>query len=140
MTNDPRTIPNHIGILLFDDVEELDAVGPWEVFAYWTRTFPDDGWTVSCLSADGRPATAAKGLVLGAHHAMADAPPLQVLVHPGGQGTRALLRDPKHLDWVRTQRATVPFMTSFAPERSSTPLPGCCANGRRLRIGLHWTS
>ena len=55
---------------------------------------------------------ASKGLVLGAHHALADAPPLQVLVHPGGQGTRALLRDPKHLDWVRTKRATVPLMAS----------------------------
>jgi len=112
MTNDPAPTPRHIGILLFDDVEELDAVGPWEVLAYWTRHHPDDGWAVSCLSENGRPVTAAKGLVLGAHHCLADAPPLQVLVHPGGQGTRVLLRDPKHLEWVRAQRATVPLMTS----------------------------
>jgi transcriptional regulator GlxA family with amidase domain len=112
MTNEPSTTPRHIGILLFDGVEELDAVGPWDVLAYWTRNHPDDGWAVSCMSQDGRPVTAAKGLVLGSHHALADAPPLQVLVHPGGQGTRALLRDPKHLDWVRGQRATVPLMTS----------------------------
>ncbi len=26
-----------IGILLFESVEELDAVGPWEVLSYWTR-------------------------------------------------------------------------------------------------------
>jgi len=25
-----------IGIVLFEDVEELDAVGPWEVLSYWT--------------------------------------------------------------------------------------------------------
>jgi transcriptional regulator GlxA family with amidase domain len=55
--------PRHIGILLFDDVEELDAVGPWDVLAYWTREYPQDGWTVSCLSRDGAPVTAAKGLV-----------------------------------------------------------------------------
>ena len=102
----------HIGLLLFDGVEELDAVGPWEVLAYWTLQHPEDGWTVSCLSADGGQVVGAKGLVLGAHHSFADAPALDVLIHPGGQGTRPLLRDPGHLDWVRAQRAAVPLLTS----------------------------
>ena len=104
--------PRRIGILLFDDVEELDAVGPWEVLAHWTRQHPQDGWAVSCLSFDGEPVTAAKGLVLGAHVALDDTPRLDVLLHPGGPGTRRLLRDPAHLDWVRAQRAEVPLMTS----------------------------
>ena len=30
------TVVKHIGILLFSDVEELDAIGPWEVLSYWT--------------------------------------------------------------------------------------------------------
>jgi transcriptional regulator GlxA family with amidase domain len=102
----------HLGILLFDDVEELDAAGPWEVLAYWTRHHPDDGYAVCCFSRDGRGVTAAKGLALGAHCSMEHAPALQVLVHPGGQGTRPLLRDPEHLDWVRQQRQVVPLMTS----------------------------
>jgi transcriptional regulator GlxA family with amidase domain len=102
----------HIGVLLFDDVEELDAVGPWEVLASWTKFFPDDGWSVSCLSKTGGSVTAAKGLVLGAHHAIADAPPLDVLLHPGGVGTRPMLRDVEHLDWIRKQRAMVPLLTS----------------------------
>ena len=104
--------PRRIGILLFDGVEELDAVGPWEVLAHWTRGHPEDGWVVACLSPDGAPVTAAKGLVLGAHTAVRDAPRLDVLVHPGGQGTRPLLRDEAHLAWVRAQRAAVPLMTS----------------------------
>src|SRR6476619_1274920 len=112
MTYQPSTFPHHIAILLFDGVEELDAVGPWEVLAHWTRNHPDDGWAVSCMSQDGLPVTAAKGLVLGAHHAIADAPLLQVLIYPGGEGTRGLLRDPEHLEWVRAQRASVPLMTS----------------------------
>jgi len=102
----------HIGILLFDDVEELDAVGPYEVLAHWTGGYPQDGYTVQCLSPDGQAVTAAKGLVLGAHASLAQAPPLEVLVHPGGQGTRPLLRDAGHLDWVREQRRQVPLMTS----------------------------
>ncbi len=101
-----------IGIVLFDGVEELDAVGPWEVLAHWTQIYPQDGYTVSCLSPDGGPVTAAKGLVLGAHAAYHDAPPLSVLLHPGGHGTRRLLRDPAHLDWIRGQRTTVALMTS----------------------------
>ena len=101
-----------IGILLFDGVEELDAIGPWEVLAFWTRSYPEDGYTVVCLSRDGAPVTAAKGLVIGAHVAFRDAPRLEILLHPGGQGTRALLGDTEHLDWIRAQRGSVPLMSS----------------------------
>lgn len=110
MTTTPEV--RTIGILLFDGVEELDAVGPWEVLAYWTEHHADDGWAVTVLSPDGRPVTAAKGLVLGSHTSITDAPPLQVLIHPGGRGTRGLMADPDHLAWVRRQRAQVPLMAS----------------------------
>jgi transcriptional regulator GlxA family with amidase domain len=102
----------HIGIVLFSDVEELDAVGPWEVLSFWTRQFPDDGYTVSCLSARGGSVRCAKGLTVQAHHSFADAPPLEALVYPGGQGTRAQLRDESQLGWVRDRRADIPLLTS----------------------------
>ncbi len=102
----------HIGIVIFPDVEELDAIGPWEVLAFWTRIFPDDGYAVSCLSQNGAPVRCAKGLTIQAHHSFADAPELDVLIHPGGQGTRPQLRDEQHLTWVRDQRATVPLLSS----------------------------
>jgi transcriptional regulator GlxA family with amidase domain len=101
-----------IAIVLFDGVEELDAVGPWEVLSSWTQNYPDDGWTVTLLSPDGGPVTAAKGMVLGAHGSLTDCGPLDVVVHPGGHGTRALVADPGHLAWVRERRADVPLMTS----------------------------
>jgi transcriptional regulator GlxA family with amidase domain len=107
-----RSTSRHIGLLLFDGVEELDAVGPWEVLAYWTLHHPEDGWSVSCLSRDGGPVVAAKGLTLAAHHSMSGLPPLDLLIHPGGPGARRLMRDPEHLAWVRGQAATVPLMTS----------------------------
>lgn len=102
----------HIGIVLFSDVEELDAVGPWEVLSFWTRQFPDDGYAVSCLSATGGLVQCAKGLSIKAHHSFPDAPPLEVLVYPGGQGTRAQLHDESQLDWVRGRRAAIPLLTS----------------------------
>ncbi|MCH9736618.1 MAG: DJ-1/PfpI family protein [Actinomycetia bacterium] len=102
----------HIGIVLFPDVEELDAVGPWEVLAAWTRSYPEDGYAVTCLSRSAGPVHCAKGLVLQAHHSFDDTPKLEVMVYPGGQGTRPQLQDPDQLDWVRRQRADVPLMTS----------------------------
>jgi transcriptional regulator GlxA family with amidase domain len=101
-----------IGLLLFDGVEELDAVGPWEVLAFWTQGHPEDGWSISCLSAGAADVIGAKGMVLGAHQSIEDVADLDVLIHPGGRGTRRLLRDPDHLDWVRAQREVVPLMAS----------------------------
>ncbi len=103
--------PRHIGILLFDGVEELDAVGPWEVLAWWTRSFPEDGYTASTFSTDGRAVTCNKGLVISPHHSRATVPDMAVLLHPGGD-TRALGADEEHLAWLGRQRETVPLLTS----------------------------
>lgn len=62
----------HIGILLFPGVEELDAIGPWEVLSFWTRGFPDDGYSVSTVSRDGGPVESAEGLAVSAGHSFAD--------------------------------------------------------------------
>lgn len=102
----------HIGLLLFDGMEELDAVGPWEVFAWWTRHFPSDGWAATTFSADGEPVRCEKTLRIIPHHARATAPPLDVLLHPGGDGTERLIDDRGHLAWLHGQRMTVPLLTS----------------------------
>jgi transcriptional regulator GlxA family with amidase domain len=101
-----------IGILLFDGFEELDAVGPWEVLAYWTQTYPDDGWAATTFSRDGAPVTAAKGLTVSPHHSDADRPALDVLLYPGGRGTRAHVSDDAQLEWVRRQRDEIALLTS----------------------------
>jgi transcriptional regulator GlxA family with amidase domain len=100
-----------IGILLFDGVEELDAVGPWEVFGAWAQQFPDEASVVAFAEQAGT-VQAAKGLGLRADRGTADVGPLDVLVHPGGMGTRPLLADATHLDWIRAQRRDVPLLTS----------------------------
>ena len=101
-----------IGILVFDGLEELDAVGPWDVLAAWTRQWPDDGWSVTTIAPDGGLVRCAKGLVLQAEHAWADAPPLDVLIQPGGMGTRPQLVDETYLAWVRARRADTPLLAS----------------------------
>lgn len=100
-----------IGILLFEDVEELDAVGPWEVLAMWARTYPQEA-SVVAFAREAGVVRGAKGMGLVADHGMGDVGRLDVLLHPGGMGTRPLLKDEEHLAWVRDQRAQVPLMTS----------------------------
>jgi transcriptional regulator GlxA family with amidase domain len=104
--------PRTIGILLFDNVEELDAVGPWEVLSYWTREHPEDGFEVITMADSLEPVTCAKGMRILPQFTVADAPALEVLIYPGGRGTRPHVVDEARLEWVRTQRATVPLMTS----------------------------
>ena len=95
-----------IAILLFEGVEELDAVGPYEVLAAWTRMRPDDGWRVVTAGVTGAvPIRGAKGLVMTPDVALADAGPIDLLVYPGGQGTRRLMDDAPHLEWLRGQAA-----------------------------------
>ena len=101
-----------IGILVFDGLEELDAVGPWEVLAAWTLQWPDDGWSVTTIAQDGGLVRCAKGLVLQAAHSWADAPPLDVLIQPGGMGTRPQLVDETYLRWIRARRADTPLLVS----------------------------
>ncbi|WP_248961132.1 DJ-1/PfpI family protein [Sphaerisporangium perillae] len=100
-----------IGIFLFEQVEELDAVGPWEVFGMWAKACPEEAELVAFAQAPG-PVRAAKGLTLHADHGIDDVGRLDVLVHPGGAGTRPQLKDAGHLAWVRDQRSQVPLMAS----------------------------
>jgi transcriptional regulator GlxA family with amidase domain len=125
-----------LGILLFDDVEELDAVGPWEVFGAWAKAYPDEAEVVA-LAADPGPVRAAKGLRLQADHGFDEVGRLDVLLHPGGMGTRALLKDPDHLDWVRAQRRQVPLLLSVCTGSLVYAAAGLLA-GRPATT--HWAS
>ncbi|HWI03679.1 MAG TPA: DJ-1/PfpI family protein [Acidimicrobiales bacterium] len=109
MAEAPRTI----GILLFDGVEELDAVGPYEVLSAWTRMRPDDGWrTITVGVAGPGPVRGAKGLVMTPDAGLDEAGPMDLLVYPGGQGTRGLMSDAAHLEWLRAEATRSELLTS----------------------------
>ena len=103
--------PLRVGIFVFDDAEELDVVGPYEVLAAWAA-LSDLRPEVVTFSADGAGVRLAKGLRIVPDRSADDVTPLHVLVYPGGRGTRALARNSAHLDWVRTMRSQVPLVTS----------------------------
>ena len=91
----------NIGVALFDGAEELDWAGPWEVLAAWAEQWPDDGVLVFTLAREDRPVTCAKGLRVLPDETWETAPPLDLLVYPGGRGTRRDLEDEAVLDWIR---------------------------------------
>lgn len=100
-----------VGVFVFDDAEELDVVGPYEVLAAWAALSglrPE----VLTFSADGAGVRLAKGLRIVPERSADDVVPLHVLVYPGGRGTRMLARDPAHLAWLRGLRAEVSLLTS----------------------------
>ncbi|MFJ9134931.1 DJ-1/PfpI family protein [Streptomyces sp. NBC_01281] len=98
-----------IGVLLFDDVEELDVVGPWEVLGFWASHIATSLVRVVALGPQVGVVRGSKGLGMVADHAMDEALPLDLLVHPGGNGTRGLVKDAAHLEWLRGlhERGTV---------------------------------
>ena len=101
-----------IGIGIFDGAEELDWAGPWEVLAAWAKQWPDDGVEVFTVAQRDGVVTCAKGLRILPDRTWADAGNLDVLVYPGGRGTRRELKDGAVLDWLRGTKDGGTLMTS----------------------------
>jgi transcriptional regulator GlxA family with amidase domain len=102
-----------IGIALFDGAEELDWAGPWEVLSYWAHRHPEDGVQVFTVARDNsRPIECGKGLRVLADYAWHTAPPIDVLVYPGGGGTSAQIGDEDVRAWVRSVHERARLTTS----------------------------
>lgn len=107
------SMTTRIGIALFNGAEELDWAGPWEVLSYWSHRNPEDGVEVFTVAQDNsRPIECAKGLRVLADHSWDSAPEIDVLVYPGGRGTRAQLGDDEVRTWVRSVHQRARLTTS----------------------------
>ena len=101
-----------IGISVFDGVEELDFVGPWEVLAFWSQYFPGDEVTVFTVAREDGPVRCAKGLRVLPDHTWDSAPDIDVLVFPGGEGTRVQVNDDAVHTWLDKVAGSGALMTS----------------------------
>jgi transcriptional regulator GlxA family with amidase domain len=102
----------NVAILLFDEVEVLDFAGPFEVFSVAsTRTDPPT-LHVYTVAETARVIHARNNLQVVPHFTLEDCPPPDIVVVPGGLGTRQQMHNPVLLDWVRAQAARVELMTS----------------------------
>jgi transcriptional regulator GlxA family with amidase domain len=122
-----------IGMLLFDDVEELDFVGPWEVFTSLYASKLEG--RVLTISERGGAVRCAKGLRVSVDHSFADAPDLDVLLVPGGQGTRREVNNPAVIEWIRKVGERCQWVTSVCTGALLLHEAGF-AKGRR--VTTHW--
>ena len=108
------------GILIFDDVEVLDFAGPFEVFSR-TRLEPgvesrrsDENapFRVFTVAPSREAIRAVGGLVVTPDYSIDDAPHIDLLVVPGGFGTRSLLNDDRVLSWIKDRAAAAETVTS----------------------------
>jgi transcriptional regulator GlxA family with amidase domain len=118
-----------IAIPLYDRFTALDAVGPYEVL--WRLP----GATVRWVGAEARPYGTDRGLKLVAEATLDDVPAPDVVVVPGGTGTRDALRDERLVEWIRAADATSTWTTSVC---TGALLLGAAGVLDGLRATTHW--
>jgi transcriptional regulator GlxA family with amidase domain len=96
-----------VAILVFEKLTALDAIGPYEVL----RSVP--GWEVKFVGpAKGPIRTDSGALGLSADFALDEVDEADIVLVPGGEGNRPLLRDETVLSWLRAIDAGTKWTTS----------------------------
>ena len=129
MSLEPRTI----GIVLFPDAEELDWAGPYEVFGMATKSVP--GSKVLTVAERAEPVTGFNGLRVLPDHTFADAPELDVVVVPGGMGTRKEVDNAAMTGWLAKIAPRCAWITSVCTGALLLHGAGLL---RGRRITTHW--
>src|SRR6188472_3242406 len=92
-----KNAPLAIGAILFGGIDQIDFTGPFEVLS----RLPDSTFYV--IGKERKPVRDVNGLLLTPELTLAEAPPLDLLVVPGGRGQEALMDDQPVLDFLRHQ-------------------------------------
>ncbi|MEG8280203.1 DJ-1/PfpI family protein [Streptomyces sp. AHA2] len=122
------------GLLVFEDAEELDFVGPWEVFTVSARLRGDADRAVLVAEHSG-PVRCNKGLRVLPDHTLDDHPPLDVLHVPGGRGAREVqVNNPVVTDWIAGTAARVAWVHGVC---TGTFLLHAAGPARGRRVATH---
>jgi len=100
-----------IGIVLFSDFEDLDAIGPREALTMMAKGSGGE-WEVVLISEDGEAVQSFLGTRYLVDYSYDNCPALNVILVPGGLGTRKEMQNEKHLDFVRRQGRSAEYVTS----------------------------
>jgi transcriptional regulator GlxA family with amidase domain len=134
-----------VGILVFDDVEVLDFAGPFEVFSR-TRLTPgvesrrseeSAPFNVFTVAPRSGPVVATGGLRILPQYDFATAPTIDLLVVPGGFGTRPLLEDAAALAWLRRTAVAAQRVTSVCTGALLLAKAGLLSGKRAT---THWSA
>lgn len=127
------------GLLLFDDCEELDFAGPWEVFTASAMVRENREGSrldqVVTIAEHDRPVRCNKGLRVLPDHTLGNHPELDVLLVPGGMGTRTESQNQVVLDWIAKVSGPATWVTSVCTGSYLLHRAGV-ADG--LPIATHW--
>ena len=131
-----------VGILVFDLVEVLDFAGPFEVFSVTrlddTRRLEElSPFEVLLVAEREGIVSAAGGLKVTPDVTIARCPPLDILVVPGGWGTRREIKNATLLEWIAKQGRSVETLTSVC---TGAMLLGKAGLLSRKRATTHWRS
>ncbi|WP_406134872.1 DJ-1/PfpI family protein [Streptomyces sp. NBC_01089] len=99
------------GLLIFDGAEELDFAGPWEVFTA-SSMLRDQADTAVLIAEQPGAVRCNKGMRVLPDHTLEDHPALDVLLVPGGNGTRREVSNPVLMEWIRETAATTSWTTA----------------------------
>jgi len=129
----------NIGILIFDDAEELDFVGPYEVFAMANEMFSRLGkprpHEVLLIAESERPVSCAKGMRVIPHTTTAACPALDVILVPGGQGTRREVKNEPLLAWIAKMATDCTWIAGVC---TGALLLTAGGPARGKRVTTHW--
>ena len=100
-----------IAVAVFEGAEELDFVGPWEVLGAWRYLHPDEV-EIFLVADTTEPVTCAKGMRVLPDRTWDDAGEVDVLLYPGGRGTRAQLGNEAIRTRLRALKESGTLMTS----------------------------
>ena len=131
----------NIALLIFDGVEELDFQGPWEVLTMvnTVRAFKklEGRDHIYLVSETGAKVTCAKGMRVEADYSFANAPQADVILVPGGQGTRREVNNPATLKWIAAQAPHCQWVTSVC---TGSMVLAAAGPARAKRITTHWAA
>ncbi len=122
-----------VGIVLFPDAEELDWAGPYEVFSM--AAMGQEQMKVVTIAQTLDPVRCAKGLRVLPDHCFEDAPALDVVLVPGGQGSRVEMNNSAMLEFLQGVAPGCSWITSVCTGAVILCKAGL-TTGRR--ITTHW--
>lgn len=93
----------NIGIFLFNDIELLDFAGPYEVFSVATELQDNPLFNVFTITEDGAGIRSVNGLRVMPDYDFKNHPQIDVLVVPGGNGTKIEMTKDTVLQWLKEQ-------------------------------------
>ncbi|MDP9180450.1 MAG: DJ-1/PfpI family protein [Chloroflexota bacterium] len=125
-----------IGIVLFRDFEDLDAIGPKEALTMMAKSTSGE-WQVVLVSEDGEPVTSFLGTRYMVDHNYESCPQLDVILIPGGLGTRREMDNPKDIDFVQKQAKGCQYVTSVCTGALVLHAAGFLAGKRAT---THWSA